>query len=104
MLYQMIQLLGAGVVFYAYVLLQQGKAHADQLGYGILNLIGATTLLGVAIAGRQWGFCVLNAAWIMVAGRSAYRAFVRSGHRMSPVFATVRNHDCRPKEVQGSRT
>lgn len=88
-MYQEMQLIGAGLVLLAYLLLQQGKVRADQLEYCALNLLGYLTLLGVAIAGRQWGFFLLSAAWILITVRSIYRLIFKGRQPGYAVSATT---------------
>lgn len=67
MVYQVLQLIGATLVFVAYWLVQKGTLKPEQLSYCVLNFLGAFTLTIIAFTGRQWGFFGLNALWTVIA-------------------------------------
>ena len=65
-----IQLLGAALNMGAFALLHFELAPASALRYLIPNLLGSIVLVGSAYRDRQWGFVLLEAAWIVVTVRT----------------------------------
>jgi len=67
MLYQLIALIGAAAVLWAYLGLQRGWMRPDDRSYHILNFTGASLLACVAIVDQRWGFILLEAVWAIAA-------------------------------------
>lgn len=77
MVEQIISLLGAAMILFAYAAQQLKKMKSDQLPYILLNLIGAGILAIVAYRVRQTGLTVVEVSW---AGISAL-ALIRYAQR-----------------------
>ena len=66
MIYQVISIAGAGVILIAYALHQTKRLHAETYSYQGLNLIGGILLCITAVAGRQYGFIILEGIWAIL--------------------------------------
>jgi hypothetical protein len=64
---QVVQILGALLVLSAFVGAQRGVLHTGEARYLLLNVIGAGTLAVLAALDRQYGFLLLEGAWMLVA-------------------------------------
>lgn len=60
------QLIGAALNMGAFALLHFEIAPASALRYLVPNLIGSIVLVATAYIDRQWGFLLLEAAWVVV--------------------------------------
>ena len=66
MLYQLISLVGAAMVLFAYAANQRGRlSRADAL-YNVLNLVGSAMLTVGAGAVRRVGFILLEGLWALL--------------------------------------
>jgi uncharacterized membrane protein len=65
---QILSLAGAAFVLVAFGGLQLGRLAPEQLGYQLVNLVGAVLLMASALLTVTWGFIVLNAVWAAFAG------------------------------------
>ena len=63
---QLLSLLGAVLVLFAFVLLQRGHWRSDTPGYLWANLVGATMLTVVGAWDRRAGFVLLEGVWALV--------------------------------------
>ena len=63
MFYQIIAIVGAGLVLGAYAALQRGVFSADDRLFNLMNLVGAWLLTWVAVVDRRWGFIALEFTW-----------------------------------------
>jgi hypothetical protein len=71
--FELIQILGALLNMGAFALLHFEIAPSSALRYLIPNWVGSVLLVISAYAGGQWGFLMLEGAWVLVTGtRSAY--------------------------------
>ena len=66
MLYQLISLLGAGMVLGAYFAYQRGLMGREGRWYNFLNFAGAALLAVVALEDRRWGFVILEVVWALL--------------------------------------
>ena len=66
MLHQIASLAGAAMILAAYLALQRGWLPREDRRYNALNFVGSALLTWVAVAGRQWGFIVLEGAWALL--------------------------------------
>jgi hypothetical protein len=64
--YIAVQLLGAVLNMGAFALLHFEIASSSAMRYLIPNLLGSIVLVATAWIERQWGFLLLEAAWIVV--------------------------------------
>ena len=66
------QLIGAALSMGAFALLHFEIAPAAALRYLIPNLLGSIILVATAWIDRQWGFVLLECAWIVVVIHTVY--------------------------------
>lgn len=78
-MFQVIQIAGAFAILAAFGLSQFRIRPNDSYEYLVLNLVGGALLLVSAVAEEQWGFILLEAAWIAIS------AWGLSGKRKSAV-------------------
>jgi hypothetical protein len=64
-LYQLISLIGAGVVLVGFAGLQTGRMDRRGVWFNALNLVGSLFLLWVAVHDRRAGFIALEAIWAL---------------------------------------
>jgi hypothetical protein len=76
------QVIGAIFNMGAFALLHFEIAPASALRYLIPNLLGSVILVATAWIDRQWGFLLLEAAWIVVISHAIY---ARRSWRGDPV-------------------
>lgn len=77
---QLIQIVGALLNMGAFALLHFEIAPSSALRYLIPNWLGSVLLVLSAYADRQWGFLMLEGAWVVVTG---YAIAARAGGRKS---------------------
>jgi hypothetical protein len=65
---QLIQIIGALLNMGAFALLHFEIAPSSALRYLIPNWVGSVLLVGSAYVDHQWGFLMLEAAWVLVTG------------------------------------
>ncbi len=63
-----IQLVGAALNMGAFALLHFEIAPSAALRYLVPNFLGSVILVGSAYHDAQWGFFLLEAAWVIVTG------------------------------------
>jgi hypothetical protein len=84
---QSVQIVGALLVLAAFVLAQLGRLDARSVAYLAANLVGSAVLAVDALAGREWGFLLLEGVWAVVSAWSlattARPAAASSGGRRS---------------------
>jgi hypothetical protein len=66
MLYQLISLVGAAMILFAYVAYQRGRMGREDRVYNALNFVGSGLLTWVAAIDRRWGFIILEGAWSLL--------------------------------------
>ncbi|HVT03703.1 MAG TPA: hypothetical protein VHL58_10060 [Thermoanaerobaculia bacterium] len=66
MVYQIISLIGAVLILAAFCANQAGKLANETVGYQLLNLLGGACLFITAVVTRQYGFILLEGAWVIV--------------------------------------
>jgi hypothetical protein len=74
--WQAAQLLGAGMILGAYVLLQSGTLGARSRRYLALNVLGAGTLAIIALLESLWGFLLLEGTWTLVSVAALVRTYL----------------------------
>lgn len=72
-----VEIAGAVMVLAAYALSQAGRLDLTSPRYLLLNVIGSAALTASALAGRDWGFVILNGTWGLVALWSLLRGAPR---------------------------
>lgn len=65
---QLIQIVGALLNMGAFALLHFEIAPSSALRYLIPNWLGSVLLVATAYVDRQWGFLMLEGAWVVVTG------------------------------------
>lgn len=66
--FELIQIVGALLNMGAFALLHFEIAPSSALRYLIPNWLGSVLLVASAYADRQWGFLMLEGAWVVVTG------------------------------------
>ncbi|MGA7615032.1 MAG: hypothetical protein WBX15_07615 [Thermoanaerobaculia bacterium] len=66
MIFQVISLLGAFLILFAFVANQTGRIERETVTYQLFNLLGGIALCITAVAERQYGFIVLEGVWSFV--------------------------------------
>ena len=70
---QVLQIAGALAVLVAFSLVQAGRVRTTSRGYLVANLAGSAVLAADALAGKQWGFLLLEAVWVIVSAAALVR-------------------------------
>lgn len=65
--YQIISLVGAGLVLVAYLAANRAWLGPRDPAYNLLNLVGGLLLFWVAVVDRRAGFMVLELTWALIA-------------------------------------
>lgn len=63
MFFQIVSILGAGLLLGAYAAIQRGWLRGGHPLFSMMNLAGSLLLLWVAVVDQRIGFIVLEAAW-----------------------------------------
>ena len=63
---QIISVLGALAILWAYVANQFRLIGPSNMSYSAMNFIGSTVLTVIAVIEVQWGFILLEAVWALV--------------------------------------
>jgi hypothetical protein len=74
------QVIGAALNMGAFALLHFEIAAASAMRYLIPNLAGSVILVVTAWIDRQWGFLLLESAWIVVLAHAIIRRTSASSH------------------------
>jgi hypothetical protein len=77
----LLQLAGALIILCAFIAVQSGLSRHSSPVTLAMNLVGSAVLAVLALAGRQWGFLLLEASWAAVSAASLAR---RTISRPSP--------------------
>jgi len=73
MIVQIVSLVGAILILYAFASQQLGRLAAETRTYQILNLIGGFFLCIAAVATRQIGFILLEGTWTVASAYGVWR-------------------------------
>jgi hypothetical protein len=65
-IFQALSMAGAVLILIAYAASQLGKLSPDTGEYQLLNFFGAAALFAAAVAGRQYGFILLEGSWTIL--------------------------------------
>ena len=77
MLFQIVQLVGAVLILYAFASQQLGRLAAETRTYQILNLFGGMLLCAAAVEARQYGFILLEGTWTIASAYGVWRVVTR---------------------------
>jgi NADH:ubiquinone oxidoreductase subunit 6 (subunit J) len=73
MLFQVVSLVGAILILFAFAAQQLGRLAAETKTYQMLNLIGGFFLCVAAVAALQYGFILLEGSWTIVSAYGLWR-------------------------------
>jgi hypothetical protein len=73
MIFQVVSIVGAMLILSAFAAQQMRRLEAETKTYQILNLIGGFCLCVTAIAGRQYGFILLEGSWTVISAWGVWR-------------------------------
>lgn len=62
-----LQVLGSIAILTAFALAQLGRVRTSDVSYLVVNLLGAIALGVPALVTGQWGFVLLESAWLLIA-------------------------------------
>jgi NADH:ubiquinone oxidoreductase subunit 6 (subunit J) len=80
MVYQIVSLVGAILILFAFGAQQLRKLDASTAAYQALNLVGGVCLWLSAMAARQYGFILLEGSWTIASAYGLWMV-VREGRR-----------------------
>jgi len=66
MIYQVVSLIGAILILAAFAANQAGRLGNETVAYQLLNLVGGACLFTTALVNRQYGFILLEGAWVIL--------------------------------------
>lgn len=70
---QVISLIGAALILFAYASIQLGWLRSGQPLFNVLNLVGSAALTYVAVVESQLGFMVLEGTWAVLSAVALVR-------------------------------
>jgi hypothetical protein len=73
MIFQVVSIVGAILILAAFAAQQARRLEAETKTYQILNLIGGFCLCVTAVAGRQYGFILLEGSWTVISACGVWR-------------------------------
>ncbi|MGW6055071.1 CBU_0592 family membrane protein [Streptomyces sp. NPDC055189] len=82
-----VQLVGSALILLAFVLAQAGRLGTGTWSYLWLNFAGSGLTAGDALYEEQWGFLLLEGAWMVVSLLSLIKKAGRGGGAGSPAGA-----------------
>jgi len=65
-IFQVLAMAGAVLILIAYAASQLGRMAPETGQYQLLNFFGAAALFAAAVAGRQYGFILLEGSWTIL--------------------------------------
>jgi glycopeptide antibiotics resistance protein len=72
---QIVSLIGAGMILFAYGAQYLQKMRTTDALYSVLNLAGSLILAVIAFRLRQTGITLLESAWAVISGAALIRSF-----------------------------
>jgi len=82
-MYMVVQVTGSLLILIAFVLAIGRRLQQDSYPYLLFNVVGSGALAATAVAGREWGFILLEGVWALVSAASIGRRLIRSRTRPS---------------------
>jgi len=82
MIYQVISLIGAIVILFAFASAQTQRMKHDSVPYQSLNLAGGVCLCIAAVAAMQYGFILLEGSWAVLSAHGLWRVLRDDSGRM----------------------
>ena len=73
MLYDVVQIAGSLLILTAFVAAMFGRLRPSGYRYLVANALGSAVLTVTAVAGREWGFILLEGVWALVSVYSVVR-------------------------------
>ncbi len=73
MIYQIISLLGAILILFAFAAVQMRRMQSESALYQSLNLFGGICLCVAAVASMQYGFILLEGSWAVLSAHGLWR-------------------------------
>ena len=73
MVYQLISLIGAILILFAFAAVQMRRMESQSVSYQSLNLAGGVCLCIAAVASMQYGFILLEGCWTVVSVYGLWR-------------------------------
>jgi len=73
MIYQIISLLGAILILFAFASVQMRRMEPESVPYQSLNLFGGLCLCVAAVAAMQYGFILLEGSWTVLSAQGLWR-------------------------------
>jgi NADH:ubiquinone oxidoreductase subunit 6 (subunit J) len=78
MVYQLISLIGAILILFAFAAVQMRRMESQSVSYQSLNLAGGVCLCIAAVASMQYGFILLEGSWAVLSAHGLLR-IIRQG-------------------------
>lgn len=79
MVYQVISLIGAVLILFAFAAVQLRRMEPESVPYQTLNFAGGVCLCVAAVAALQYGFILLEGSWTILSAAGLLRV-LRSGY------------------------
>jgi uncharacterized membrane protein len=79
MVYQVISLIGAVLILFAFASVQMRRMESESVPYQVLNFAGGLCLCVAAIAALQYGFILLEGSWTVLSAHGLWRV-IRSDY------------------------
>jgi NADH:ubiquinone oxidoreductase subunit 6 (subunit J) len=73
MVYQLISLIGAILILFAFAAVQMRRMESHSVSYQSLNLAGGVCLCIAAVAALQYGFILLEGSWTVLSAHGLWR-------------------------------
>jgi hypothetical protein len=64
--HDVVQIAGSLLILTAFVAALGGRLRQSSYAYLAVNAVGSAALAGTAVAGREWGFILLEGVWALV--------------------------------------
>lgn len=73
MIYQVISLIGAILILFAFAAAQMRRMKQESVSYQALNFFGGICLCIAAVAALQYGFILLEGSWAILSAHGLWR-------------------------------